>query len=730
MKNIVLSFLIATMVHTPSAYAIDSSGNGDTSDIVSLYKFGSTTSNTVSDTITTNPVNLAVVSPGGVIRNTTNIEFLQTPYPAIRSTTAATKIIESCKATNEITIEAWITSGTDNDLSVAKYGPARIMSLSNGVSGSSGIYLGQGYDGGHFYNVAVNSRQVLDDDELNVEGEEIRTEPEGANGETRRIVRTHSLQQIIFTKDSSGMARLFVSDETQTPILRSEMRLDETASNLSRWGNDLRLTIGNDAKFNEDAGLPLLRETLNDQEFGTRTIEDKDWRGKVHALAIYCKALDNNRILGAKAPKNWLTEEENVAINPSTPLTPEIQLARAIYRRLNGHNLPVGHPVLSQMARKLSGDMNNIDKRVEVAAIASDRPGFYNRLLKDFAKQMSNREHDVTVPLNDFSAMVIGATRENLDARDLLRTDLYYFADPVKTAVPTNLIGDILTSNNHFETLETLGYDLKTTLIRRTGGQVFYDGKGGVRAAKDYDAAGLLTSRAFMSAHAVAGTNRRLVEYSFSEFLCRPISQWADNKAPDAWVGRDVDRFPSGSHEKYQVNCRGCHGQMDALRGAFARVSFETGFIKHTWVVDADASQDADEANNNENMATVVEVPIGVVAKYNRATNIYSTGKPTTDSSWFNYATKGTNATYFQWKPDTLAGNGIRQYGNMLAESGAFATCMVERVFKSVCKRTAVASDKPVIDRVVASFKNANGDNYKLRRLFERMVVQPECLGQ
>ena len=77
-----------------------------------------------------------------------------------------------------------------------------------------------------------------------------------------------------------------------------------------------------------------------------------------------------------------------------------------------------------------------------------------------------------------------------------------------------------------------------------------------------------------MAAHAIAGTNRRLVEYSFREFTCMPIDKWADASGPDTYIGRDVDRFPGGVHQKFTTTCRACHSGMDSLRGAFARYTF------------------------------------------------------------------------------------------------------------------------------------------------------------
>jgi len=717
---------LAATLWAHQSFALDVNGQGDRSGIQALYLFNEGSGSTIVDQITTGgQLNLTVINPENTVRTANTIEI--STNAAFRSIAPATKIVNACRASNEITIEAWVESYLENDLSLAAYGPARVVSLSRGTDVLGGFYLGQGYDGGHFYSLGLNTRQQVANNALTTTGIQVSTNPnEGA-----RIVnhsRTGSrLQHIIATKNSQGLVRIYTSDSAGKPILRVQQTVE---ASFTAWDpTNFVLTVGNDARFDQDSGFPLLSTAPSPGilNAGNRTIQDKDWQGRYHMLAIYCTAFNEQRVLGSRAPTNWLAPEQNFTIDPNRQITPARQTAQLIYRRVASYNIPIDHPVLNDMEAALASDINSEANRVAAASIATSQPGFYNRTVKDFAKRMSNREHEVSVPFNDFSAMIIGVTRDNIDARELLRGDFYYRGRSDRTSVRSDLIPDFMLSNNHFADLETLNYDLQSVL-ERVNGQRFYDGVSNTVAANNYDSAGLLTSRAFLEAHAVAGTNRRLIEFAFSEFLCMPITQWADNTAPDSFVGRDVDRFPTGDHTKYQTSCRGCHGQMDGFRGAFARITFETGFAKHAWVVAPDAQTNPNEANNNNNMGTMVQVPRGIAGKFNRDSAVFANGINVTDSSWVNYATRGANAQYFGWRQGTESGRGVREFGNMIAESQAYPLCLTKRAFRSICKREPAAADAAMINRVTESFKTV--DNYSLRRLFERVAIQRECLGQ
>ncbi len=193
--------------------------------------------------------------------------------------------------------------------------------------------------------------------------------------------------------------------------------------------------------------------------------------------------------------------------------------------------------------------------------------------------------------------------------------------------------------------------------------------------APNPDPAGVLTSRAFIQAHADAGTNRRLVEYLFRNFMCVPIQEWADSGASDLRIGRDIDRFPGGDHTVFQNTCKACHTVMDGFRGAFARWDFRNGnAINASLAGTGRAGADADG-----NM---------VSRKMNKNNNVYSGGYVTTDDSWVNNAIRASNVSLFGWRaPVAGPTNGVQGLGRLIANSQRFSQCMAEKVFDVVCKK-------------------------------------------
>src|SRR5205085_1121378 len=129
-----------------------------------------------------------------------------------------------------------------------------------------------------------------------------------------------------------------------------------------------------------------------------------------------------------------------------------------------------------------------------------------------------------------------------------------------------------------YESLDTQRIDLAKVLIPTT--QKVFDGS---KAQEMPTPVGLLTTRQWMAAHAIAGTNRRLVEFSFREFLCTPLEKVADSTGLDNVVARDIDRFPGGSHTKFTTTCRACHTIMDGFRPAFGYFTFNNDYVMHSF---------------------------------------------------------------------------------------------------------------------------------------------------
>ena len=66
---------------------------------------------------------------------------------------------------------------------------------------------------------------------------------------------------------------------------------------------------------------------------------------------------------------------------------------------------------------------------VTAALIATNDPAFYNDTIRNMAAPWTNRDQSVFVPLNDYTATVVGMVRDNVPFNTLLSADLIYIGD-------------------------------------------------------------------------------------------------------------------------------------------------------------------------------------------------------------------------------------------------------------------------------------------------------------
>jgi hypothetical protein len=231
-----------------------------------------------------------------------------------------------------------------------------------------------------------------------------------------------------------------------------------------------------------------------------------------------------------------------------------------------------------------------------------------------------------------------------------------------------------------------------------------------------------------------------MVHYTFKEFLCVDMQGWATADSPDNRVGPDVERAPGGDPLVYLNSCKTCHGNMDGLRGAFANIDFSNGVLKNGLLLNNNAQNYNNTnlevgltnfASANYNLNGQTSNTPGVSSKYIRNANAAPSGYFTTDASWINTATIGANAMYFGWRSTkdmngNIRGYGINQFGKMISESEAFSRCMVRKVYQQVCKRDVSASEINVTRNIASDFER---DGYNLKKLFQRVVTNPACIG-
>jgi hypothetical protein len=432
-----------------------------------------------------------------------------------------------------------------------------------------------------------------------------------------------------------------------------------------------------------------------------------------------------------------LPTHAQVVPEPMAPISAARTKAALIYQRLTGIKAPIDSPILKTMeAQVASGDL------MGAAATATNDPEFYNNTVKHFAARMSTREESISAGLNDFVATVIGIVRDDRQAREMLTGNYIYVPtaaaqsqpgfrrsarsqDDYGIATAGQLDFNMLRSNRVFDEMTNVRADLATGLEYRAGQPILVttaernDGGDITRQPvirNNPDAAGLLTTRSFMNSHAIAGTNRRMVQYAFRQFLCIDIAQWADGSAPDSRIGRDVARDPGGDPNFFLRTCKACHSVMDGFRGAFASLDVKDGdFFQKQYIFTDQQNRDVVNANS------------AVASKYARGSGAFPAGYATIDSTWQNFANSGTNAEYFGWRGTNVSsGTGANSFGTLLSNSQAFSRCMVQRVYRSVCRRDLAASETEFLGAMTTAFER----DYNMKRLFQRVTVSPACIGQ
>ncbi|MDX1334722.1 MAG: hypothetical protein R3312_02960 [Gammaproteobacteria bacterium] len=314
---------------------------------------------------------------------------------------------------------------------------------------------------------------------------------------------------------------------------------------------------------------------------------------------------------------------------------------------------------------------------------------FYSTTVKNMVTPWTNEAQTVFAPLNDYTATVIGMVRDNVPFNSLLSADLIYVGSGV-----SGLPAYSMDNNNHYEFLEDQGADLSDTSV------LISQSQSAVTGLPASATAGILTTRAAARAFFIDGTNRAMYRFTMLNHLCNDLEQIKDaSRSPDR-IQQDVTRSPGGDSRIFMTACQGCHTGMDPLNQAFAYYNYEY--------------------NGDMESGRLVYTPNSVQGKYLINSNNFETGYITTDDSWVNYWREGANSV-LGWSPSLPgSGNGAKSMGQELANSDAFASCQVKKVFKSVCFREPSAAE---LTGVTASFKA----DYNLKNVFAEAAVA--CMG-
>ena len=380
-------------------------------------------------------------------------------------------------------------------------------------------------------------------------------------------------------------------------------------------------------------------------------------------------------VLSALAANAWCGDDER-------------RWAKRIHDRLTG--VPPTEAVLDRMEIELNGG-----DPIAAAMIAIDGPAnpaskyFYNVTLKNFASPWTNRDQDVFVPLNDYSATVIGMVRDNVPFDQVLYEDiLYKGADGLTGVTPYSAA-----SNAHYQDLEDLNFDLSDTDVLESNVQSTLNG------IPSNATAGVMTSRAASEAFFIAGTNRAMFRFTLMNHMCTDLEPLKDTSLPPDRIRQDVSRSPGGDSRIFLNRCIGCHTGMDPMAQAFAYYNFD------------------------ETSGRLVYTAGQVQPKYLINADNFRPGYVTTDDSWDNYWRSGQNSV-LGWGPEIPEGsrNGAKTLGQEFAGSQAFARCQGIKVYRSVC--LSEPSETDLTDLLTASGFAAS---FNMKDLFAHAAEA--CMG-
>ncbi len=359
----------------------------------------------------------------------------------------------------------------------------------------------------------------------------------------------------------------------------------------------------------------------------------------------------------------------------------ERRQAKRIHDRLTG--VPPSEAVLDALEQSIiaNGGSGVAAAQLTIDPLQNPRAvNFYTVTLKNFASPWTNEEQSTFVPLNDYSATVIGMIRDDVPFNELLSADILYAGAGGLAGVaaysPAN--------NDHYQDLEDLHYDLSDPAVLQSNAQSTLNG---IPASAT---AGVVTSRAAAEAFFVAGTNRAMFRFTLINHLCTDLEPLKDNTRPPDRIRQDVSRSPGGDSRIFLNSCVGCHAGMDPMAQAYAYYEY------------------------NQSSGRLEYTPGVVQPKYLINADNFRDGYVTADDHWDNYWRSGRNAN-LGWGSEIPAAqrNGAKSLGRELAGSAAFARCQGIKVYRAVCLAEPSESD---LTALLAASNFAT--TYKMKDLF------------
>lgn len=321
------------------------------------------------------------------------------------------------------------------------------------------------------------------------------------------------------------------------------------------------------------------------------------------------------------------------------------------------------------------------------AAQLTNHKDFYNIQLKNHFASRTNEESSILVDLNDYTATLIGAVRDNVSYQKVLSEDMVYIGEVQGAPAYSH------TSNAHYEYLEEKKVDLSNpNNLKRVKQSSLPNAR--VPAAAT---AGIITTRQASKAFFSAGTNRAMFRFLMMNYMCRDVEAVHDISAPSDMIRQDISRAAPFAND-----CLGCHSVMDPASGAFAYYEYDekAGQL----IYDNSKPQEKNLINSN----------------------VFPKGHATKDDSWKNYMRLGPNSS-LGWSqvpaPGVMLhdkykysyGKGAKSLGEEFSRSRAFSACAVKQVFEAVCNKkqaNLTSQDKIKVEQIASTFEASNY-NYK-----------------
>ena len=371
-----------------------------------------------------------------------------------------------------------------------------------------------------------------------------------------------------------------------------------------------------------------------------------------------------------------------LGLQPLAPLLagPNEQAVR-LHNRLAG--VPPSATVLQQMSALISqGNPQG------AAQLAMQNSGFYNVTLRNFVAPATNRAQSAFVPLNDYTATVIGMVRDNVPFNTVLSADILYIGNVsgVPAYSPSN--------NNHYQYLDDHGVDLKSALVQTDAVLAHRHPVGSHRRRDDHRGGG---GRVLHRRH-----QPRDVPLHHDQLpVQRPAAGDGHHAAAGShppgrqpFAGRRQPRVPQQLH---RLPCR--HGSDGAGLRLLQLRSDRAAAGLHGR---ADAGQ--------------------VPHQHRQLSRTASSPRTT---RWSNRWRSGPNALLGWSSALPGSGNGAKSLGQELENSQAFANCQVQKVFQAMCLRPpSNAADRSAAAQITADFQSGG---YNMKQVFAETAVY--CMG-